>query len=61
MLPRKCRGVVTGYAMRTVGARCVESSVCTGSPSGYHPGLLPSCAPLSRHTLEGTEDDHVDI
>lgn len=42
-------------------AQCVESSVCTGSSAGYHPGLLPSCAPLSRHTLGGTEDDHVYI
>lgn len=59
MLPRKFRGVVTGYATWT--GLGVESSVCTGSSPGYHPGLLPSRAPLSRHTLGSTEDDHVDI
>lgn len=59
MLPRKCRGVVTGCALWT--GLGVESSVCTDSSPGYQPGLLPSCAPLSRHTLGSTDDDHVDI
>lgn len=58
MLPRKCRGVVTGYAMDR--ARCGQLRVHGQLPVS-HPGLLPSCARLSRHTMGSTEDDHVDI
>lgn len=56
MLPRKCRGVMTGSAVAQRGELCAQAA-----PSGHHPGLLPSRAPLSRHTLGSTEDDHVDI
>lgn len=60
MLPRKCRSVMTGPAMRT--RLSVESSVCTGSSLWAPPWAAASMSlPLSSHTLGSTEDDHADV